>query len=234
MHLIIDGDVCVYTALYRSTSLEEQYHQFDQVLRESIEMTFSTEYTLYIGGSGNYRIEHNDLYKANRTKPKPPHYHEMRKYSQEAWGAILVHGQEADDAVSILARKVKSEGKPHVISSIDKDLKQIPGPYYNQNKRSFLYMTEDESDCFTFEQMMTGDSTDNIFGLFGIGEAKAKKFLNGVASEDRLNKVIAIWKELGKDTWEADLIKCANGVYIRRKPNETITSLEDIRRFMYT
>ena len=48
-------------------------------------------------------------------------------------------------------------------------------------------------------QCLTGDSTDNIMGLKGIGPKKAAKLLDGVSSASQWDKVQDLWKEHGYD-----------------------------------
>ena len=77
------------------------------------------------------------------------------------YDAELQVGQEADDALSIAACTLG-----HGIATIDKDLDGCPGWHYNWAKENIYYVTEVEANRFFYTQMLTGDSTDNIPGLF--------------------------------------------------------------------
>ena len=52
---------------------------------------------------------------------------------------------------------------------------------------------------------MTGDNTDNIPGLKGIGPKKAAKILAGVPLSRQWNKIKATWKEHGQTIKQLEL-----------------------------
>src|SRR5690606_41714779 len=63
---------------------------------------------------------------------KPYWYDEIRDYLIRRWGAEVVDGQEADDAIGIAAWNSYKECPEYsIIASIDKDLRMIPGYHYN-------------------------------------------------------------------------------------------------------
>jgi len=64
--------------------------------------------------------------------------------------------------------------------------------------------------------MLTGDSTDNIQGLVGIGPKKAEKLLADVSKADMLAKVQEAWEEAHPDDWKDRLEVCWNLLYMRR------------------
>ena len=49
--------------------------------------------------------------------------------------------------------------------------------HYNWTKQDLFVVTQDEGDLFFWTQLLTGDKTDNIPGLKGIGEVKASRIL---------------------------------------------------------
>jgi len=78
---------------------------------------------------------------------------------------------EADDAIAIASDK---EYKTTVIISADKDLLQVPGwhaswPYYGETASKAFFVSEEESWKAFFKQLLIGDQSDNIPGLYRIG-----------------------------------------------------------------
>lgn len=151
------------------------------------------DYKMYITSThieANFRDKVATIlpYKENRVKtPKPIHYRRMRKMLIEEWGAIEVHGQEADDALAIEQTRIAKESgdlEHSTIVSIDKDLMQIPGQHYHINDRKERYVTEIEGFRNFCVQLLMGDSTDNIPGIVKLlkkdgREAEAKKLIYG-------------------------------------------------------
>lgn len=130
----------------------------------------------------NFRIATGTIlpYKGNRVQPKPLHYQAIREYLMKQWGAKLCFGYEADDALGF------NQTDETTLATIDKDLNMIPGKHYNWDKGKSFEVTEQEGMEFFYHQLLTGDSTDNIPGLGGIGPAKAQKILKGLKGEEDL------------------------------------------------
>jgi hypothetical protein len=147
---------------------------------------FTDDWKLYLTGSNNFRmsIAKTAVYKGNRLAPKPPHLAAMRKHLVDEWGAIVVDGQEADDAVAIDATCLGYNNS--VICSVDKDLDQIPGWHYNFVKDTAYHITPEEGMYRFYKQILTGDSADNIIGLKGVGPIKADKMLEDCDTEEKL------------------------------------------------
>lgn len=137
-----------------------------------------TYYEAYLTGKGNYRntVATIKPYKGNRDPThKPKYFKDIREYFVNKYGAIVVEGQEADDALGI--KQFSNPDKSTVICSIDKDLKMIPGYHYNPSTGNFWYQTMDEANMFFWWQMMVGDTTDNIPGINKVGPKTADKII---------------------------------------------------------
>lgn len=169
----IDGDIIAYAVGFASN---------DDPVEEALLSTRSTiqavmdgcecEYAqVYLSGKTNYRHEFSDSYKANRSgTAKPVHFEAIRQCMIEEMDAIVSDGEEADDLLGIAAVQ-----KGWGIASLDKDLKGVPGWHYiwkGKDAGSF-FVTEEEADRFFYTQLITGDSTDNIQGLFNRTGKKA-------------------------------------------------------------
>lgn len=120
---------------------------------------------------GNFRKDIGTImpYKGNRVDMSHPfYYNRMRQILHDEYGAMLVHGQEADDAITIENHKLfKQYGnyEHSIICTIDKDFKTTPGTFYNFTKRTIEYVTEEQALKNFYRQLLYGDATDNIPGL---------------------------------------------------------------------
>ena len=135
---------------------------------------------VYLTGKGNYRedVAVTLPYKGNRVDAKKPtHYNEIKEYLKREWDAETIDGMEADDKLGI--EQCKDADELTVIVSIDKDLLMIPGEHYNNRTGKFTTVSALDGDRNFFEQMLKGDRVDNIEGLPGIGDVKARKMLSG-------------------------------------------------------
>lgn len=180
----------------------------------------------YIGGKGNFRNELATIlpYKGNRSEfMKPFYYKEIRDYLLERYNAILVEGQETDDAVGIRATEL---GDECIIVTTDKDLDTIPGWHYNWVKKNLYYVKEIDSYRAFYSQLLTGDSTDNIPGLAGVGPKTAAKILKGYTKpRGMFQAVLAEYVTrcpcgfMGRGI-KAALLEIGNLLYIRKHSNE--------------
>jgi 5'-3' exonuclease len=109
-----------------------------------------------------------------------------------------------------------------IIISIDKDLDQIPGLKYNWVKDVGYNITPEQGYYNLCMQIMSGDSTDNIPGLPGIGPGKAAKALHGM--EDPYSQMREVQNmyamHSGKEDWEEYLLEQGRLVFIRREPDQ--------------
>jgi len=112
-------------------------------------------------------------YKGNRTAPKPVHYQAARDYLIDVHNAQVCTTIEADDALAL------HQTKDTVLCSIDKDLLQVEGKHYNWVREEKVLIKPRAALCRLWEQLLTGDSTDNIPGIRGMGPKTAKKLIAG-------------------------------------------------------
>lgn len=168
------------------------------------------------GGVPNFRIAVGTIqpYKGNRVQPKPLHYQAIRDYLVKQWGATVCHGYEADDALGF------NQTPDSCIATIDKDLNMIPGDHYNWDKGKYYHVTESEAISFFYHQLLTGDTTDNIMGLPGIGPAKAATALKGlVTEEDMFWKCMCMYEASGYARPHDALVENGKLLWIMRQEN---------------
>ena len=195
----------------------------------------ATEGTIFLDPGLNFRhdIAKYRPYK-DRKQEKPVHYELIGEYLERKYGAVYVKGIETDDALAIFAHKCRLNDKPYVIASVDKDLKMIPGLHYNIDHYTITNITYEEARHRFFRQVLTGDITDTIEGLPGIGEKTADKILDGcTTTEDYVNAVVNKYVNTGPEVFTNKgkkvpedmrdyLNEVANLIYIRHNPTEGV------------
>ena len=127
--------------------------------------------------------------------------------------AIISQGEEADDLIAIEATRL---GHDACVASIDKDMLQIPCWHFNIVKGTYERVTPDGGMKFFYTQILTGDTADNIKGLFRVGPKKAEKILDGAVSEEEL------WDRVVKayDGDEERVVENARLLWLRREVGE--------------
>lgn len=162
------------------------------------------EPTVFIDGDGNFRQKIATIrpYKGNRVAAKPVMYTAIREYLQEQWAAELVHDQETDDALSVVAH---AERGNVAIVGVDKDLLQIPALHYNPNK-GFCKITPELGEALVYRQCLTGDVTDNIGGCYKVGDKRAHAVVtSGMTAAEKWAAVLA--------EYAASIDKYGEGLY---------------------
>lgn len=196
-----------------------------QMVKTSLENTLNVlgtkEYRLYLGGRRNFRDDLFADYKANRdAAPKPKYYRDIRDYLVREWDARICDGIEADDAVAIDAISLGPDRS--IIVAVDKDLDQVPGRHYNWVDGKEYRVSTREGLTFFYEQMLSGDTTDNIPGIDGIGPVKARKALAACTTPQECARTVRAAYE-GKD-WgmsvDEALDRNAALLWIQRKKDD--------------
>jgi len=182
MLALIDGDILVYRVGFASQDVEVHFAEarMDKMIEDICKANNTDQYKVYITSDdhSNFRYGIYPEYKANRTAPKPTYYKELRAYLIAAHEAQEIFGKEADDALA------DAQGENTVLCTIDKDLDQVVGRHYDFVKDIAYTVDEERALRFFYFQLLTGDRTDNIVGIEGIGPAKATKILAGVESSE--------------------------------------------------
>ena len=196
MFAIIDSDLIAYRISFACKDESETHAKYslnnyvNDILVRGVDKAypdcFVDQWKFYLTGGNNYRfdIAKTAVYKGNRVAPKPQHLPALRKHLVDEWGAVVIEGSEADDAVATHATELGYNNS--IITSVDKDLDQIPGWHYNFVKDIAYHITPEEGMYRFYKQILTGDSADNIIGLKGIGPVKADKILDECDTEVKL------------------------------------------------
>jgi 5''-3'' exonuclease (including N-terminal domain of PolI) len=146
------------------------------------------------GEEDTFRKEIYEDYKAHRDPP-PDELLENLPYIKKIVEAmdipvLEVPKVEADDVIGTLAKQTEADGADVVIVSPDKDFKQLLSDHVSIYKpakgdQDFEVLTgetfreEHELEPVQFIDMLAlmGDDSDNIPGVYGIGEKTAQKLL---------------------------------------------------------
>ena len=148
-----------------------------------------------------FRHEVFAAYKAQRP-PMPDNLRPQVPYIKETVAALRIpilekEGLEADDLIGALVKRMENEGIDTVIVAGDKDLMQLIDEHvtmYDPMKdRIFQVADIQERFRVTPEKLievrgLSGDSSDNIPGVPGIGEKTASKLIEEFGSIEELLK----------------------------------------------
>jgi len=129
----------------------------------------------------------------------PEHLLKTKDYLRKKHGAIELPPYEADDLIGMEAGRLRNEGKPHIIVSIDKDLNCIPGLHYNSVNNDLYNVTEEEALYNFYLQCLMGDDTDHIPGIKGCGPKTAQKILDAVEDKSESGYYKAVLNAWGGD-----------------------------------
>ena len=207
MILLVDADSLVFASCYRKrenkddypyyTDLDDAIAKFDEQFMKivnDLEEKYNIEKVLTFSGSkGNFRKLITPVYKANRKKQElPPLLHDVHDYVKEQYESIWGVGIETDDLVARYWYNLSKElGRDNVmIVSIDKDYKQFPCLMYNYHYKhqTILDISEDEAMYNFYEQMIVGDTADNVNYFKGKGKRFAEKYFEGCTTKYQYTK----------------------------------------------
>ncbi len=151
------------------------------------------------------KTKRHEIYTAYKaTRPKAPDELTFSLIWIKEIGKALripiyeIEGYEADDVIATLAKKAEKRGFKVLIQTSDKDLLQI----VNENiqvldtrpKTEILYTSQKIKEKYGVEPekltdyfALVGDSIDNIPGVPGLGEKRAKEILKNFSLSEILN-----------------------------------------------
>lgn len=259
----IDGDVLRYElgavamekeevfgiTVERPWPSSDVYELVDQRIQSIIERSGESEFEIYVTGPGNFRFDIATIrpYKGNRSAvQKPYHWGTVSDRLLLHWGARVVEGIEADDALALAATEATRAGLRYVIASRDKDLRQVPCLHYSwacgesqpekpvygveglgeielvtvQHPKSKSHKVVGNGIRFFYSQMLTGDTVDNIQGCPRVGPVEAVKLLQNLETEQEMFLTVA-WQYRLKygDGWKAALEENARLLWLIQSPD---------------
>lgn len=201
---LIDGDIVAYqTAAWaqaRGIDAVEVEERLSCQVAEWTAKAFCSKPLVMLSCSreDNFRRQFFPEYKQHRDGHEDP---PLRGACVDFLKATFDHRQkahlEADDLMGIVGSGgPMPDGSIPVIVTIDKDLRQVPGWHLNPDKDDFpVYVDQFEADCFFHQQWMTGDATDGIPGLYGVGPVKAQKRLGSLVPSEMDRAVLEAYRD---------------------------------------
>ena len=207
MILLVDADSLIFASCYRKrqTPEDEKYYtditdsrnkfdeQFMQIVNHLEEIYTIDKVITFSGSKGNFRKLITKKYKANRKNSElPPLLNEMHQFVKEQYDSVYGYGVETDDMVARYWHNLTQQfGRDEVcIVSIDKDYRQFPALIYNYHykHKEILDISEDEAMYNFYEQMIMGDSADNVNYFKGKGKRFAEKYFEDCQTKYQYTK----------------------------------------------
>ena len=207
--------------------LEEAEKQFAYFVGSIKSLPYANDYKLCLAGEGNFRNQAAKILPYKGSRPdKPIVFAELKAKIHEQYKSkiILANDCESDDNLGIYAAQnqayFRKNGKyKYLLAYLDKDMKQLWGPYLKLNaKEDGVQFISPFEAAYNFAfQLLIGDKgTDNIQGLpdlapetrekYGIkkgkgcGEASAEKILGGSTTIPELfGRVVECYKDFYKE-----------------------------------
>ena len=223
MVILIDADTMIFASAVTSDTLEECIDKFTwsyRNLMKDITNTYEPDGVYIFSGSrGNFRKLITPNYKANRKKQSlPEHLFALHNHVKTEYKSIVGYGVETDDMIaSYWFRASEKIGRDKVmIVAVDKDYRQFPCLFYNYKKKELEDITESEAMFNFYEQMVVGDTADNVNYLKGYGKAYAKKLFADCDSQYLYTKrLYELFKEVYKGKAKEKYIECYNLLKLR-------------------
>ena len=230
MILLIDADSLVFASCCRSkktiddvpfyTNLEDCIVKFDEQFMgivNDLQEIYNVEKVITFNGcKGNFRKLLTKNYKANRKKQTlPPLLHQMHQYVKDNYASKFGFGIETDDMVARYWKTLSDQfGRDEVmIVSIDKDYKQFPCLIYNYHHKhkKIIDITPQQALYNFYEQMIVGDTADNVNYFKGKGKVFAKNYFNNCTTKYQYTKKLyELFKKQYKSKAKLKYIQCYN------------------------
>jgi DNA polymerase I len=237
--ILLDSDVLLFQSLLvgqidemwdedvviRCCDLKEcrdHYWRSVHELVDTIGTTMDRVYHCFTLGS-MFRRTLDPNYKNGRAE-KPVGYAAFRNELLGEPNCSVFKEIEADDIISITARNNLLEGRPYVVCSVDKDLRQVPGkhywPWHPNPARVMTSVSVEEAEANFWRQALQGDSGDKVPGCPGVGEVTARKTLAGLDPMDATanwKAIVRAYEKANTPDPEADALLTARLVRLLRR-----------------
>lgn len=222
--VLIDADILAF----QIAASQEEVYEFNgrQVLHADLEQgcvevensvawivdhVDADQAVLFLTGPDNFRKKVLPTYKENRSGTRRPMILPgLREYMLENFKTFIEPTLEGDDLMGIHAT-MPHEGE-RVIYSADKDLKTVPGLHWDRDDGEIVEIDEAAANRFFYEQVLTGDPTDNYSGCPGVGPKGAAELLDECTRWEQHKRVLKSgpnkgqerveWKRAQWDEWD--------------------------------
>lgn len=239
MHALIDLDILCYEMGSAHSPddpevpLEWPLVQWrvDARITQIVDAVEADSWEGYLTGKGNFREQIATIkpYKGSRKREERPFwFYGIYNYLRDEYGASVVGGMEADDAIAIEhMTNYNDGGRDTIICSRDKDFDQLPGwhyswPGYMQDEKSPYFIEELDAVRFHYKQLVLGDAVDNILGLYNVGPKSAicKKIDELEEEKDMFNLVAEEYRKRFGSYWGKFMLE--NGILLWLKRDTSL------------
>ena len=197
MITLIDADSLMFKVAATTEGKHNLRRTWKKKIKDIRDVTWADDVVVGVKGTHrNFRYDILDNYKGTRPtldeklKEKLNYIH---SFALDEGAVAARDGWETDDEITMWSNEAYLAGKEYCVAHIDKDLDLIPGSHYNYNKDTHYEVSLDEALYNFYHQLLTGDRSDNIPGVKGIGPVKASRLLDGKNPEDYFSLVSNEW-----------------------------------------
>jgi DNA polymerase-1 len=189
----VEWEPDVWTYFCRHDDAKEVFQEQLGAFRELLP---DHEQVLVFGSALSFRYGVWPQYKGNRKKyRKPAGYRQLIEWVHKSgpargWRTAELPDIEGDDVLGVLYEEAD------VIVSVDKDMLTLPGLHLRDGQVREVGRLD--ADRNFYQQVLTGDVSDNYPGCPGYGPVTAEKALAGCSTEVEMwHEVLAAYKKKG-------------------------------------
>tara|TARA_R110002072_G_scaffold285409_1_gene450220 strand:+ start:2045 stop:2758 length:714 start_codon:yes stop_codon:yes gene_type:complete len=235
MILLVDADSLIFASCLKQKETEldtgfvdcidEAKEKFDDKLSAIVNHLEGVcdveEVRIFNGSIGNFRKLITTKYKANRKKQVlPPLLNDLHNLIKFDYDSVFEYGVETDDVVAKhWYNETQKVGRDNVmIVSIDKDYKQFPALIYNYHYKhqEILDINVQQAMYNFYEQMIVGDTADNVNYFKGKGKKFAEKYFENCETEYQYTrKMYQLFKQEYKGKARHKYVECYHLLKLR-------------------
>jgi 5'-3' exonuclease len=212
---LIDGDPAIHVFSYFNRDHDDSSKveaDVDDWVSGILEGSKAEGYSGFIQGTPSHRHQLFPSYKAHRP-PEKDYVKKWKPFIRDRlfayWDFQIVNGVEVDDAIASAHCQLEEP----IICSRDKDFHQLSGLHYDPKTKEIVDISRTNALKNLLAQIVSGDSTDNVKGIPGIGPMKSRAF-------DTYKKVVDKYVAHHGDVARGLLDFAENTIQITLKRNE--------------
>jgi DNA polymerase I len=200
-------------------------------------------------GRRTFRAEMYPAYKATRKEPPEELQVQMEYFAKIVsglgWPVLTVAGVEADDVIATLVEDAKQKGWEVIIYSADKDIMQLIGDGVTMidalHQKTYTRDEVIKKMGVPPEQIpdflaLVGDTSDNIPGIYGVGDKTAAGLLekygslkalieaNPIVPRIKVKQPFSDPEQLGRVTISRELVELRRNVPLPRKLEDLLAT----------
>jgi len=193
---VLDGDILAYRIAFwaESEGVEDIETRVEHDVKAWVPPGITTVHiAVSCARSDNFRRKIWDPYKRHRdvNRKVPEALPLAIELVTKAGNKLDIPQLEADDVMGIMTSSYRA-----VAVTIDKDLRSVRGWHWNPDKEDKPVLVDARQAEYNFhKQWLTGDTTDNIPGIWKCGPVKAQKLLDSVQPHNWTDAVMGAYEQ---------------------------------------